>query len=233
MSATASKRCGWRGTISSSGRGASSAAQHCSKGISSPSRVTAASTTGRASSWRHCSPRASSSGSGVEVELQVAADLHPLGADAAQPPCIGLGLRQHRAPACAATGRTSARDALALGLALVAQPCIGQHHRHAARRAPRAAGSARSRFPSARPPRGGGGAGSGAPRPACPRAASTAHRRRAAAPRRLRARWRCHASAADACPGRCARSASTNAAAARVSPSDTACSHSAPGRAAR
>ena len=64
--ATSSKRCGWRGTTTSRGFGDAAAwrAHAASSIASSPSRVTAASTTGRPRASRQAAPRASSAASG-------------------------------------------------------------------------------------------------------------------------------------------------------------------------
>ena len=62
---TSSNRCGCRGTSSSSGRGGGWDRHADSNGPSSPSRVLAASTTGRLRRWRHCRPSAVSRGAGV------------------------------------------------------------------------------------------------------------------------------------------------------------------------
>ena len=66
--ATSSKRCGWRGTSNSSGRSGlacTASLQARSKGPSSPSRVLAARTTARPRLARHARPSASLPGSGV------------------------------------------------------------------------------------------------------------------------------------------------------------------------
>ena len=73
--ATASKRCGWRGTTTSSGRGAATARQAASRLASSPSRVDRREHHGSRDERRLPAPAAlDHAGFGCEVELEVAGD---------------------------------------------------------------------------------------------------------------------------------------------------------------
>ena len=112
---------------------------------------------------------------------------------------VGVGLREDAARGSANAGPQQRVDARAAAPAALAQARVGEHHRHAARLAPRRAGSARSRSPSARRRAGAEVAQEAAHRAGrVERQPGLRGRRRAAARGRRRGRSRCRASAAAA-----------------------------------
>jgi hypothetical protein len=135
ISATSSKRCGWRGTSSSSGRGAGKRDPgHCSSGSSSPSRVTAASTTGRPK------PRAPGPGPRQQFLRPGATSNFRLPITCTTAAAGKRAAAVHRLRSAPARSKASAsrrmhqRRGTAAPLrraALGGQPGVGQHHRHA------------------------------------------------------------------------------------------------------
>ena len=189
---------------------------------SSPSRVDAATTTPRPRPARQARPRASSAGSAAMSYFRLPTTLDLAHAGVAQARGVGVGLRQRRGQALERRPQQRV-DAPAAASAALAHARVGEQHRHAARRrdgeqvrpdlgfhqhADRRIGVAQEaahraghveRQPELRVARRAASA--------CPAA------RPVAVPwvSRMRA------------PGRAARRASSSGAAARVSPSETAC----------
>ena len=177
---------------------------------------------------RQARPRASSAGVGGDVVLEVADDADVANAGVAQPRGVGVGLRQRRGQALERRPQQARRRARRG--AGCARSCA-RWRAGPARRAPRRrrAGSARSRSPSARRPPDRRGAGSGGRRRAVSNGSQSC-----ASPSRSSA-WPAARPVAVPwvsrmrTPGRAARKASSSGAAARVSPSETACTQTAPG----
>ena len=175
-SATASKRCGWRGTTTSSGRGRGTSCQAPSSIASSPSRDDANRTTPRASlpstRARHDLPRSSKSASGLMSYLRLPATL-----TSATPASRRRAASASSAPGPAASSRTPAQqgsDALA-----------GRRLRSLRRRWPGTGdGAARRRRRAVRPDLG---FHHSPPRPTCEKATHRAGRERQTSCERRRA----------------------------------------------